>query len=190
MKDLWIRSFLSVFKLELPSDEVDEFCSYFTERTYEKGSFIVEAGEKSGIIGFITKGMVRFYFNTYEGKEFNQTFKKEGQLIADYFFAFADEASPLFIQALEPVTLLQADYKNVQKLYSKHRHWERMGRLIIEDNFMIKFRREATLLTLSAKERYERFQVEFKDFIPRLTQQDIALYIGVNPSTLNRMLKE
>jgi CRP-like cAMP-binding protein len=189
-KRAWIKTYLDGYGLALPPDEVEEFCSLFSERHYARGQFLAEEGKMSWMIGFISQGLVRFYLNTYEGKEFNQTFKKEGQLIADYVSALANEPSPLFIQAIEPTTILQADYRKVKEMYSKHRDWERLGRLIIEENFLIKFRRETTLLTLSAKERYERFLIEFKDFVPRLTQQDIALYIGVNPSTLNRLLKE
>lgn len=189
-KEQYITEYLRSFKLELPENEVKEFISYFNEKKFNKGDHLIEAGKRSTFVAFITSGLVRFYFNTYDGKEFNQTFKKENHLIVDYFSALTSEASQFSIQALEPTTTLFCNYKDIEAMYDKHRNWERIGRLIIENNFIIKSVREANLLMLDAKERYLKFQEEFHDFLPRISQQDIALYIGVNPSTLNRLIKE
>lgn len=189
-KEQYITDYLKSFNLELPEDEIQEFVSMFNEKKFNKGDHLVEAGKKSSFVAFITSGLVRFYFNTFEGKEFNQTFKKENHLIVDYFSALTNEAPQFSIQALEPTTTLFCNYKNIEAMYNKHRNWERIGRLIIEYNFIIKSIREANLLMLDAKARYLKFQDEFKDFLPRLSQQDMALYIGVNPSTLNRLIKE
>lgn len=189
-KEKYIKEYLRSFKLDLPENEVLEFISFFNEKKFNKGDHLVEAGKRSSFVAFITTGLVRFYFNTYEGKEFNQTFKKENHLIADYFSALTSETPHFSIQALEPTTTLFCNYKDIEIMYDKHRNWERIGRLIIEYNFIIKSIREANLLMLDAKERYLRFREEFKDFLPRLSQQDMALYIGVNPSTLNRLIKE
>lgn len=190
LKDQYITAYLKSFNLDLPGPEIQEFVSMFQEKKFNKGDHLVEAGTRSSFFAFITSGLVRFYFNTYEGKEFNQTFKKENHLIVDYFSALTNEPPLFSIQALEPTTTLSCDYKNIEALYDKHRNWERLGRLIIEHNFIIKSRREANLLMLDAKNRYLKFQEEFKDFFPRISQQDMALYIGVNPSTLNRIIKD
>ena len=185
----YLKAVLGQFPFGMPEDEQLNFASLFHEKIYKKGDHLIEVGEKSSFIGFITSGLVRFYFITSEGKEFNQTFKKENHLIADHYSLYTDRPTIFSIQALEDTTVLVANYQDVKKFYDKHRGWERMGRLILEENFVIKAERENELLTLNADERFKKFQERFKDFGSRISQKDIALYLGVNPSTLNRMIK-
>lgn len=189
-KEKFFRMFLDSFGMELPKDEKLAFISCFQEQHFKKGDHITLEGEKNSFLGFIFSGLVRFYFNTFEGKEFNQTFKKENQLIADHYSFLTGRPAIFSIQALEPTTIYTANYHDMSKFYDQHRNWERIGRLIVEHNFIIKTERENHLLTLDAEGRYKKFLEDFKDFHPRISQMDIALYIGVNPSTLNRLIKK
>jgi CRP-like cAMP-binding protein len=186
----YIRSFVLSFGVDLPDDEINEFASSFKIKTFNKGDHLLMAGEKSHFMAFILDGLVRFYFNTVDGKEVNQTFKKENDLIVDYFSALTNEAAFFSIQALETTKVLYSDYRVMEHLYLKHRDWNKLGRIIIEKNFIIKARREAALLQLNATDRYLDFKQRFKEFLPRLTQYDVALYLGVDPSSLNRLIKK
>lgn len=189
-KDLFIKSFLGHFPFDLPEDEISEFCSMFKEKSFSKGENISHHHEKNDLIAFISQGLVRFYFNTFDGKEFNQTFKKENHLIADHYSILTGKPAIFSIQALEDTFLYVANYQELKKLFEKHRHWDRLGRMILEENFVIKSERENELLTMNAEDRYECFCKKFKDYGTRISQKDIALYVGVNPSTLNRMIKK
>lgn len=188
-KRKYILTFLNNFGFDLPESEIDDFIELFVEKDYNKGDHLLLAGENNPIMAFIFQGLVRCYFNTFEGKEFNQTFLKENQILVEYSSALTNEASTFSIQAMEATKVLMCNYNDVEKFYDKHRYWERIGRLIIEENFIVKFKRETTLLLMDAKERYLYFLEHFEDLVPRLSQQDIALYLGVNPSTLNRLIK-
>lgn len=189
-KDLFIKSFLGHFPFELPEDEISEFCGFFKEKNFSKGEHISHHHERNDLVAFIIKGFVRFYFNTFDGKEFNQTFKKENQLIADHYSILTGRPAIFSIQALEDSLLYVANYQDIKRIFEKHRHWDRVGRLIIEENFVIKSERENELLTMNAEERYQCFCEKFKDYGSRISQKDVALYVGVNPSTLNRMIKK
>lgn len=188
-KEAYLKTFLQSFNFDLPEDEVQEFVSIFQERSYKKGDHLVVAGEVKPIVAIVLEGLVRFYFNTFEGKEFNQTFVKENMLVMEYWSGLTGEPAQFSIQAIEDSKVLIGDYKEVEKLYDKHRSWDRIGRMLLEQNFLIKYRRETSLLLYDAKERYIKFTKDFPDLTKRLSQQDIALYLGVNPSTLNRLLK-
>jgi CRP-like cAMP-binding protein len=186
----YIQQYIAKVGIELPLEEINELSLTFKEKTFKKGEHLVEAGDKTYFMAFITEGLVRFYFNTFEGKQVNQTFKKENDLIVDYFSALTNEPSHFFIQALEPTKVFYADYRIMERMYPKHRNWNKLGRIIMEVNFIIKARREAALLQLNASERYLHFKHNFQELHARLTQQDIALYLGIDPSTLNRLIKK
>jgi|SRR5690606_7800546 len=189
-KDLFIKSFLGHFPFDLPENEVYEFCSYFKEKSFSKGENVSRHHEKNDLVAFIVQGLVRFYFNTFDGKEFNQTFKKENQLIADHYSILTGKPAIFSIEALENTVLYIANYQDIKKLFDKSQYWDRIGRLILEENFVIKSERENELLTMNAEARYQCFCEKFKDYGSRISQKDIALYLGVNPSTLNRMINK
>lgn len=190
VKTFYLKAVLGQFPFGMPEDEQLHFISLFQEKKFKKGDHLTELGQVGSFMGFITQGFVRFYFITNEGKEFNQTFKKENQLIADHYSILTGKPAIFSIQAMEDTTLLVADYREIKKLYDKHRGWDRMGRIILEENFVIKSERENELMTMNAEERFQKFQEKFADLAPRISQKDIALFVGVNPSTLNRMIKK
>jgi CRP-like cAMP-binding protein len=43
------------------------------------------------------------------------------------------------------------------------------------------------LISLSAKERYIKFLNEFPIFVQRISQKDIASYLGIFPESLSRI---
>lgn len=186
----YIQQYVKKAGIDLPEEELMELSLTFKEKNFKKGEHLVESGEKSYFMAFITEGLVRFYYNTFEGKQVNQTFKKENDLICDYFGALTNEPAHFSIQAIEPTKVIYSDYRLMEPFYSKHRNWNMLGRIIIETNFIIKARREAALLQLNATDRYLHFKHNFKELFPRLTQMDIALYLAIDPSSLNRIIKK
>jgi CRP-like cAMP-binding protein len=55
--------------------------------------------------------------------------------------------------------------------------------------YMKKEQREYELLSLPAAERYQRLCAEDPDLIEQVTQNDIALYLGITPVALSRIKK-
>ena len=68
---------------ELESNEVDLIRSCFKPLSLAKGSFFLRAGEINKHVGFLDKGLVR-YFVYKNDEESTFEFTKEGEFIADY----------------------------------------------------------------------------------------------------------
>lgn len=47
--------------------------------------------------------------------------------------------------------------------------------------------RQYELLSLNAEERLEAFREQYGKILPRLSQQDIANYLGITPVSLSRL---
>lgn len=185
----YIASLFDSLKVSVPKEELDEFISLFQVREYKKGEHLVNFEDKQSIFGFITKGLIRFYFNTFEGKELNQTFKKEKEIFMNYYPHFSGEGSPFAIEALEDTQVYYVLYDKVLPFYDKARGWDRLGRKLTEQNFMIKAERERELLTFDSMNRYESFLRKFPDLSERLSKHHIALYLRINPASLSRLIK-
>jgi CRP-like cAMP-binding protein len=184
-----IRNYLTQLT-EIPDSEWEQFRKLFKFRHVKKDENFVDAGQTDQHFAFILKGLVRFYFTTFDGQEYNQTFKREGEMVVNYYPILAKAPSPFYIQAIEDTDLIYADYDDIEKLYDRHACWNTLGRKVIEINYMIKANREIQLLLFDASDRYKNFIQAQPELAKRLPQYHLATYLGINPSSLNRLIKK
>ncbi|MDA8791845.1 Crp/Fnr family transcriptional regulator [Bacteriovoracaceae bacterium] len=177
-------------KLNIPDEEIYRFSQIFSLKKLKKGDFFVREGDITPHMAFIKSGLVRFYYIDSKGKELNQTFHREHSFVMNYNAAFKQIGSPFYIQALEDCEIISGNYKEFESFYDIHPCWDRMVRILVTENFMIKAKREQEFLLYDTKHRYEHFLSDRHDVAPRLSQYHIAMYLGVNPSSLNRIIKQ
>ena len=99
------------------------------------------------------------------------------------------ESPVLDIEALEDSTVLEISHQIIRAELDRSRAWERIARRIAEEYYISRERREEVLLTLDAGGRLAEFEEELGHIAHRLTQADIASYIGVRPETLSRLMR-
>lgn len=174
----------------IPQDEKEKFCKLFKARQLKKGDYFVQAGTSSTEFAFIEQGLFRFFYITLEGQEFNMTFKRENDHMLSYYSILVGDVSNFSIQAMEDSIIHVGNFKEFEKFYDSHPCWQEIGRKIAEMNFIIKSKREESFLLYDAPTRYEQFCQTYPDLIKRLPQMHIALYLGVSPETLNRIIKK
>jgi CRP-like cAMP-binding protein len=174
----------------IPDEEWAHFANIFHRRSYKKGEFFVLAGNFSTNFGFVENGLLRYFYTTFDGKEFNQAFKIENDLLFSYTSVLLGEPSNFSIQALEDTTAYVGNYQDTQVLYKRHSCWQELGRKIAEMNFIVKTKKEEQFLLYDAQERYENFARDFSHLLARVPQMHIASYLGVSPETLNRIIKK
>jgi CRP-like cAMP-binding protein len=185
----YFNMFFAQAGIILPREELVRFAGLFKVQVYDKNDIIVKAGETKAFMGFILKGLVRFYFTHPNGKEYNQTFYAENSFIMNYYPAFVGKATPFNVSAIEYAEILVGDYTEFEKFYDINPIWDRAVRLLVTHHYMVKTERELQFLLFDAKERYENFMKTKPDLADRLSQYQIAMYLGINPSSLNRILK-
>jgi CRP-like cAMP-binding protein len=174
----------------IPDEQWQKFCALFKKRELKKGDHFIHVGDQVEKFGFIAKGLVRFYVNTSEGNEYNQSFKKENEIIAAYFPMLTKKPSPMGVEALEDTILYEIMYNDFEHFYEEDTTWLILGRKFIELNLIIKAERELELLTLDGKSRYQKYLQEKSDLLDRVPQYHLALHFGMNPSAFNRMIKK
>ena len=80
-----------------------------------------------------------------------------------------------------------ADFTRITQLYDSHPKIERLARILAEQFFVQKEKREIELVTLEAKDRYRIFQEEHPQLEQLIPQYHIASYLGVSPTQLSRI---
>ena len=173
-----------------PEDEWLAFANLFQPHALKTGEYFIRAGERSESLGFVNAGLLRFFYQTPAGTEFNKSFAQENGFIASYSAYLTSTESRFSIQALEDSYLLVADLETVADKFNGHEHWQALGRILAEQLYIKKEQREAEFLLDDAETRYRTFQAQFPGLEDRLPQYHVASYLGITPVALSRIRKQ
>jgi CRP-like cAMP-binding protein len=173
--------------LNLSEEAWQMFASCFSSERLSKGDYFALEGRREKHIGFLTSGVVRAFFRTNDGVEYNKTFFVPGDFFGPYSALVSGKPNRIFIQALTDVDFYKADYAAITALYVKHREIESLSRLLAEQFFIEKENREIELVLLQADERYRIFQQEYPGVEIQIPQYHIASYLGITPTQLSRI---
>lgn len=135
---------------------------------------------------FIISGLVRLFYITPDGKDINKGFYSEGHIAGSLSGLILNEPSRFGIETIEPCVLVALDLSEFHTLMATCKGWAAMFHYSCQRMLIRNERREAELLTLSAKERYLQFCKNFEREIGRIPQYHIASYLGITPVALSR----
>ncbi|TLV01469.1 Crp/Fnr family transcriptional regulator [Dyadobacter luticola] len=154
-------------------------------RTIKKNAFFLQEGHVCKSIAFIEKGSVR-YFYQLEDREVCKDFVFENGLIGSFASFFSQQPATLNIQAMEETQLIELNYPDVIYLYDHVPAWQKLGRIIAQDQFVRAEKREAALLKDLPEVRFRALIEEHPKIFKRVPLQYIASYLGITRETLSR----
>lgn len=180
------------------SDEEWALCrDRFTISQHPANTTLYHPGDRFEAMSFLLAGMARAYFIDASGREFNWSFhfsdpqaKAKHLFLVDYASFIKGEPSQFYFETLSDVSLLSISRQDLLKLYEQSHYWANVGRLISEQVYYFTHQRTFALLTMSAKERYQHFVNENGAMVEKLSQQNMAAYLGITPQSLSRLKKE
>ena len=171
---------------QLDKDEIELLKNSFKPFFLTKGDFFLQAGEINRHVGFIRKGLVR-YFVYKDGEEATFEFTKEGEFIADYQSFTNKTVTIQNIQAIEDCEMLIINYPDVQTIFNTTKNGNLIGRIIIEHRFDVMVTQLLAIYMQNHEERYKRFVSRYSDLTQRIPLYLIASYVGVQPPSLSRI---
>ena len=170
----------------LDEKEIELIKSSFKPLQLSKGEFFLEAGKINKHVGFLHKGLVR-YFVYKDEEESTFEFTKEGEFIADYQSFNNKTKSVQNIQAIEDCEILIINYNNIQTIFNSTKKGNLIGRRIIEHRFDIMVNQLLAIYMQNHEDRYQSFIKHYSDLSQRIPQYLIASYVGVKPESLSRI---
>lgn len=174
--------------IDLNPKEIDCINQLFKEKSIKKGDFFLAEGQICKQVGFIVKGLMRYYIN-HDGEDKTYAFAQENDFICNNESFIPQTPSTKIIQAIEDCELLQISYDDLQIFYKSIRQGERFGRLVIEQVFIQTLQDLSSFYTDTPEYRYEKFIKKHPDLQQRISQYHIASYVGVKPQSLSRIRK-
>jgi CRP-like cAMP-binding protein len=106
---LIIQPLIEYFKNYLPlsEEEINLLSARVTERKIKRRQMILQEGFVCRHYTFVLKGCFKMYGVDEKGSEHNINFAAENDWIADLGSFYSEKNSKLFIEAIEPSTILQ-----------------------------------------------------------------------------------
>jgi len=156
----------------------------------KKNEYFIKEGEVSREIGILTKGIVRSFYVTNEGKEYNKTLFAAPSIIGSYVSLITGQPNRLPQQALTDCLVTKIPLSIIEKLSAEHIEMERLRRKIAEHFFVLKEKRELEIALLDAEKRYVIFRKEFSGVEQLIPQYHIASYLGISATQLSRIRKK
>lgn len=176
------------YLITLSPAEIDIVKSLFKAKTYKKGEFFLEEGRICKQVGFVAKGLMRYYINQ-DGEEKTYDFSQENEFVCNYESFLPQISSTKNIQALEDSIVFVISHADLQLFYANVRAGERFGRIAIEAVFVKLLQGISSLYSETPELRYERFLKNHADLQQRISQYHIASFVGVKPQSLSRIRK-
>ncbi|MES0882399.1 Crp/Fnr family transcriptional regulator [Roseibium sp. SCP14] len=184
-----VRAFCDRLQLLSGSQELDMQPIFGQARVkrVEPGEILFAAGDRLEDLYFIISGLVRYFYVTPDGREFNKNFVTKGSVVTCLSSFLQSEPSPFFTESLEETLLVCLPMDLVRSLRADDFRWERIINGFIVRLALQKEQREASFLLDDATKRYEAFLKDFASVSPRLPQYHIASYLGITPVALSRI---
>ncbi len=170
--------------------ELSKIRDVFDSATVKKNDFFIKAGEKPEMVGFIISGLFRYFYIDKNGKEYTKYFAVENDFLISYSANLLGEDSKFYIEALEDSEILITRYKTFSELIESSASWDRVARKLIENQYIIKEKREYQFLFDDAETRYKYFLDDYPGMIDKVKHYHIASYLGISPVSLSRVRKK
>ncbi|WP_282035944.1 Crp/Fnr family transcriptional regulator [Saccharicrinis aurantiacus] len=168
-------------------NEIPEVVQYFKPLKVAKDELLLESGMVCHSLYFIVSGSLKTSFIDAKGQETIRHVSFENQFLSSLHSFIKQTASTEFIYAIEASELQFISYNDFQKLISRTTLFRDFYIKMLETTYLNNHWRIETFLRLSAKERYEYLLTHKKEMVQRLSNKNLASYLGITQESLSRI---
>ncbi|WP_445384608.1 Crp/Fnr family transcriptional regulator [Robiginitalea sp. IMCC44478] len=176
--------------IDLTELEKQKYISLLKEVKVKKKGFLMQAGEIAKHEYFITKGCLKVYTLDEDGAPHISMFAVEDYWTGDMASFITKEPSRYFIKATEDSELLGISRANYELLFQEIPKFERFYRILYQRSLINYIRRSNYGISLTAEERYIEFKKKYPKTVQRITQKDLAGYIGITPEFMSKIISK
>lgn len=162
-----------------------------------KGERLLNEGEICKDIFFMVDGKAISYFTDYDGKTTTWFFHHcqpgapvKNLFAVDYRSFLSGAPSKMSIQTTSEVSAVKFSKEVVDLLIENSESFAVWMRKLHERSLIVAYDRIATLLTLTATERYQKFLNDEAYLLDMFSNYHIATYLHVTPQSLSRIRKK
>ncbi len=160
------------------------------ERNIKRKQFILQEGDVCKHYTFIVRGCFKMYKADNKGNEHNLQFSTEDGWIGDMGSFYSGKKSELYIEAMEPSIILQIAKDDLFFLFTHYPKFNVKFRILVENAFIRLQQRVLQNISSTAEERYVDFMANYPNLFNRISNVQIASYLGITPEFLSKIRRE
>ncbi|MBT4791872.1 MAG: Crp/Fnr family transcriptional regulator [Halobacteriovoraceae bacterium] len=163
----------------------------FTLKKIKKGEHFFQHFDHCDEVGIVSSGLFRIYLIDHEGEEKTFSFIPEKSFILDFFLSWQENSKTMVsVQALEDSEVLAIKYSKFLELMNRDKLWHDIYREVLLRNYIFKTKREIQFVQFNAKQRLTMFMNNRRIDINRIPKTYLASYLGIQPPSLSRLLRD
>jgi CRP-like cAMP-binding protein len=155
----------------------------------KKGQILTDFKQVESNIYFLISGVVEIEIPSYQTLK-TIDFFFAGEFVCAYTSFLTQQPSDVRVVALTNCEAEVVSYRDLQSAYAQSQVANYVGRIINEQAYLRKAKREKDFLTKTAEERYVELLTSHPDYIIHIPVNKIARYLGIHPESLSRIRKK
>ncbi|RXM41471.1 hypothetical protein BOQ62_00110 [Chryseobacterium sp. CH21] len=176
--------------INLSEEDFQQFVKPFELKSFKKKDVVLKEGEYCLFEGFVLNGCFKIYYLNESGFEQTLYFAVEGWWITDIDSLINNVPGILNIEALEDSEVLMIHKKDKENLYESMPQIEKLFRIMNQKSSVALQRRILSLTGKTADKRYLEFLEKYPGLEQRITQQQVASYLGITHEFLSKIRKK
>lgn len=184
------KVFLNIEKhVSLNENERQKIAFKFKVENFTKDTIILEQSKIAKRLFFVEFGSLRAYNSNKNGKESTIMFAVTDWWITDMSSFINQKPALLSLETLEDSRLCSIEFTALEQLYIQIPKLERFFRIIFQKAYVREQMRTLDTISLTVEQRYLGFILNYPQITSRITQKQIASYLGVTPEFLSSIKK-
>lgn len=158
----------------ITDEEFQLVSKHFIVKTFKKHQFLVQPGEKVRYNYYVISGLLKLVYTDANMKEHILAFAMEDWWDSDFQAYYTQTEATLSLECIEDTEVLCLSLENYHALRAG---WPKMEYFILErltSGYLAGQRRILSLLSTSAKERYEHLAKQYPALLQRVPKTQLA----------------
>ncbi len=176
--------------ISLDDAEKQQFNERLVTQKLSKKELILRQDQVCRSIYFVASGSLRAFHTNQEGKESTVMFAISGWWITDMQCFTRQQPALVSIEALEESEVVGLAFHALERLYQQIPKFERFFRILFQNAYIREQQRALDSISFTTEERYQRFVKKHPDIVRKISQKQIASYLGVTPEFLSSIKKK
>jgi len=181
-----LKTYLKTFA-DFTEHELDRIVSFFKPRSVKKNDILLQEGNVSREFYYVHTGCLRTFYVDKKGYEKTRYVMLDNQIGTTLYSFISQKPSLEFIEALDDTELLAISHQDFYALVEEIGNWKNLYLNILEKAYAFQNRKIETLVTLTARQRYEQLLLENPVLVQRLSNKVLASYLDMREETLSRL---
>ena len=167
--------------------EIEIITNSFKLKKVKKNTILLNQGEICKSFYFVNKGCIRTFYLTKEGIEKTRYIAFNGSVCTSLSSFISQKPSFEFVDTIEDSDLYTVTHTEFYKLVNKVANFEKFYVNLIESAYILKNKKMESLVTLTAKQRYELYLEQYPLYANRISNKILASYLNISQETLSRL---